>query len=273
VIVLRAGDDTRDRVEHVLRALDGAPASEVVVVVGPGVHGDVAPFLEPWASRSHGIVVVPTPHHLNDVESANLGLCHSRGSWVHVLGSDPVSPDFYEVMGNSITEGDAALAVAHADQLDRGIDLDFAMRPARFVARRHLYERAGGFCATMPFAASWEVFQRLAHTAGMAPVSVQFPPGPELRDAGPSETFTGYGEEVIHWLAAIDLVRDITDLTPSDVAALYDKCALQAADLVQDDVEHGRFGSALATIGEALQAPISPAAREHLTAALLRTLR
>jgi hypothetical protein len=275
VISVRADDDdTRGRVEHVLRALDGTLASEVVIVAGPRASLDAAGFMEPCASRGHGIVVVPTAEHLNDVESANLGLCHTRGSWVHVLGPDAVAPDFYRLMGEAVTDEHTALAVAHGGQLDRGIDLDFAMRPACFVARRHLYERAGGFCATMPFAASWEMFQRLAHTAGVAPVSVPVATQDgDARSTSPSEPFARYGEEVLQWLAAIDLVCDIADLPPSDVAALHDRCARQAADVVRDDLERGRFASALATIGEALRVPINVAAREHLTAALVRTLR
>jgi hypothetical protein len=274
VIVVRADDDTRGRVEHVLQALDGAPASEVVIVVGPGVRRPVAGVLEPCASRSHAIVVVQTTQHLNGIEAANLGLCRTLGSWVHVLGFDTVSPDFYRLMGKAITEGGAPLAVAHSEQLARGVDLDFAIRSSRFVARRHLYERVGGFCATIPLAASWEMFQRLAQTAGMAPVSVpDATHGRDERSTRPSEALAGYGEEVLHWLAAIELVRDIADLARSDVTALYDRCARQAADLVRDDVEQGRLGSALATIGEVLTAPITPAAREHLHATLVRTLR
>jgi hypothetical protein len=269
VVVVRAGDDGHDRVDQVLGELDGAPASEVVVVVvSPGARQD----LEPSASCSHGIVVVPTSQHLNDGEAANLGLCHSRGAWVHVLGSDPVVPDLYVVMGDAITKAHAELVVAH-DELRCGTDLDFAMRPARFVARRDLYERAGGFCGSLPFAAAWELFQRLAHAAETGPISVRTPAqGTDIRDAAPAQAFTGYGEEVIHWLAAIELVRCRADLTPSDVAALYDRCALRATDLVQEDIEQGRFGSALATIGEALRAPTSPATREQLTAVLQRTL-
>jgi hypothetical protein len=257
IVIARGPDDTRDRVEHALRALEGAPPSEVLVVVGPGMCGDVP---------SRNVVVVPTPHHLNDIESANIGLCHSRGSWVHVLGSDLVGPAFYAAMGDAIAGG-GAVAVAHGC----GTALDFAMRPSRFVANRELYEVAGGFCATIPCAAAWEGLQRLAHTAGMAPVSVPMsPPGPEGRANGPS---AGYGEEVRHWLAAIDLVGEMASLAPPDLASLRDRCALQAADLVRDDVEHGRFGSALATVGEVLRAPLSPPAHEHLTTALLRLQR
>ena len=126
----------------------------------------------------------------------------------------------------------------------------------------------------MPFAAAWEMFQRLAHTAGMAPVSVPVPlhPAPEARRRL-VPAFAGYGEEVVQWLAAIDLVCDTVGLTPSDVVGLHDRCATQAADLARDDVEHGRFGSALATVGEALRVPITPDGREHLATALARTLR
>src|SRR5205823_10097803 len=140
---------------------------------------------------------------------------------------------FYRLIGEAIAEGKAPLAVAHSEQLARGVDLDFAIRSSRFVARRHLYERVGGFCATIPFAASWEMFQRLAQTAGVAPVSVPVAThGRDEPSSRVSEAFTGYGEEVLHWLAAIELVRDIADLTPSDVTALHDRCARQAADLL-----------------------------------------
>jgi hypothetical protein len=275
IVVAAASDDadTRTRVEGVLRALDVAPASEVVVVVGPGCTRDAADLAQPCSSRTHGIVIVPTEQHLNEVESMNLGLCHTRGAWVHVLGSRTAPHDFYQVIGDAIADGHAELAVTQPDTALRCVDLDFRLHASCFVARRHLYERAGGFCATVPLAASWEMLQRLAHTAATAPAPVSIPfndadlPGTRLRGV-----FSGYGEEVVHWLAAVDLARDLADITLSDVAALYDRCAIDAAELVRDDVEHGRFGSALATIGEALRVPTAPAARQDLTAALLRTL-
>jgi hypothetical protein len=270
VMVLRSDDDVRGRIERVLGALDGAPRSEVVVVVGPDGPRDPAVGLDPVAGREHGIRVVPTPHHLTDIELTNVGLCHTRGAWVHVLGADDVAPDFYDVMGTVLSE-DVQLAVACADR-DDGTDVDFSIRPARFVARRDLYERSGGFCATIPFAASWEMLRRLAHTAAAPPVTVRIVPGEEAAGVGPSGPFVGYGEEVVHWLAAVDLVRERSELRACDVGALHDQCALLAADLVQADVERGRFGSALATIGEALRVPVSATAHDYLTAALVRTL-
>jgi hypothetical protein len=143
------------------------------------------------------------------------------------------------------------------------------MRPARFVAGRHLYECAGGFCATIPFAAPWEAFQRLVHAAGVPPVPVPM----AAPDPAPSPAHHGYGEEVRQRLAAVDLVAEMASLAPSEITVLQDACARQAAALVQDDVEHGRFASALATIAEALRVPVSPSAHEHLTAALVATLR
>ena len=225
---------TDDAVDRVLEALDGGPPSE--------------------------LVVVSTPQHLTDVEMANVGLRQSRGSWIHVLGRDTPSPCFYEAMAAAVAAPGVALAVAHP------LPLDFAVRSSSFVAARHLYEQAGGFCATIPFAAAWEIVQRLAHTAGGSPVSV---PVPAPEGAG-SPAFAGYGEEVVHWLAAIDLVRDIAGI---DIAALHDRCAARAADLVGDDVERGRFASALATVTEALRVPITADGREFLTTALARTLR
>jgi hypothetical protein len=74
----------------------------------------------------------------------------------------------------------------------------------------------------------------------------------------------GFGEDVIHWLAAIDLAQEALHLTEADLTALHDRCAARAADLVRDDIEHGRFASALATVGEALQVPVSAAARQRL---------
>jgi hypothetical protein len=275
-MVLGAGDDSRERLEPVLRALDGAPASEVVVVTGPGASLDVGAVLGPAGSGPHALVAAPTPHHLTDVESANFGLRHTRGAWVHVLGPDAPASSFYEAMGAAVTAPGVPLAVGHQGHLERALDLDFAMRSSWFVAARHLYEQAGGFCASMPFAAPWEMFQRLAHTAAMPPASVPVPlplhPAP-AHTAGSSPASLGYGEEVVHWLAAIDLVCDTAVLPPTDVVGLHDRCARRAAELVRDDVEEGRFGSALATVGEALRVPTTANARDHLATALGRTLR
>jgi hypothetical protein len=275
VVVSAEFDDvgTRGRVEGVLRALDIAPPSEVVIVSGLGCSRDAATWAGSCSSGNHSIVIVPTEQYLNEVELTNLGLCHTRGSWVHVLGSRAVQHHFYRVIGDAIADGHTELAVAQPDERERCLDLDFMLRASRFAARRHLYERAGGFCATVPFAASWEMLQRLAHAAPDAQAQVSVPPhDPEGPGPYLSGVFPGYGEEVVHWLAAIDLVRDLADLSPPDVAALHNRCAMRAADLVRDDIEHGRFASALATIGEALRVPIAPSAREHLIANLIRTL-
>lgn len=273
VTVLRADDDARNRIEQVLGALGAAPPSEAVVVVGPDGPRDLPAVVEVGAGGSHVVTVASIPHHLNDVELANVGLCRTTGTWVHVLGADDAMPSFYEVMGTELMTGSVELAVACADLRDRGVDLDLTTSPARFVARRDLYERAGGFCATMPFAASWEMLRRLTHAATTSPVLVPTPYDHRSPGAGPSGPFAGYGEEVLHWWAAIDLVCDLVGISPSEVTALHDRCAVQAADLARADVERGRFGSALATIGEALRVPMTASAREHLSAALVRTLR
>jgi hypothetical protein len=272
VVVLRPDEEAGGRVEDVLEALEGAPASEVVVVTGP----QTAPIVGAWAGGPHRVEVVQTRLHLGEVESANLGLVHTAGSWVHVLATDIAPPDFYELMGKAIADGGASVAVAVAgpDQLDRATELDFAVRPAAFVSRRELFERVGGFCASMPFAAAWEMIQRLSQAAGTEPATTHLPAlDTDAAPAPPTESFAGYGEEVLQWLAAIELVRDHTQLAPAAVAALHDRCALRAAALVRDDVEQGRLASALATIGEALRAPLTPAAREHLVAGLVRMQR
>jgi len=276
VVVVAGCDDenTRARVDGVLRALEAAPASEVVIVVGPRRPRPADDFGKHFADRSHGIVVVPTDQYLDDVESANVGLCRTQGSWVHVLGAEAVPPDFYRDVGQAIANVHTELAVAHTDLCSRSIDLDFAMPSAHFVARRHLYERAGGFCATVSSAASWEMLQRLAHAASTAAVWVSVKStNSDMQPTGTSDAFVGLGEQVVHWLAAIDLVRELGSLATSDISLLHDRCATRAADLVRDDVERGRFGSALATLGEALRVPVSPGAREHLTAAITRTLQ
>ncbi|HUS21603.1 MAG TPA: glycosyltransferase family 2 protein [Aeromicrobium sp.] len=272
VVVLRPEDDVRERVERVVRALGDAPPSEVVVV-GSGPSRNAVDVLGTGTGRSHAIVMATTPEHLTDVEAANFGLGHTQGVWVHVLGPDTPSPCFYEATGEAVKAPGVALVVAHGPHLDHAIDLDFGMRSSCFVAARALYEQAGGFCATIALAAAWEIVQRLAHTARRAPTSVSVASHPVPgSDARPSSAFAGYGEEVVHWLAAIDLVSDVAGLTAADVAALHDRCAAGAAHLVRDDVEHGRFGSALATVGEVLRAPITAESREVLAAALARTL-
>ena len=271
-VVLVAGaveGGTRARVIDVLTALDGAPASEVVIVGGPERPWD-ARVDQPSTPGTHALVVVPSDQYLTDVESANLGLSRTRGSWVHVVGPDSVAPDFYRVVGEAIAGEPAELAVT-SGPFRNCTDLDFMVRSARFVARRHLYEQVGGFCATVSSAAPWEMLQRLAGAAATAPVSV--PHACEVPGTGPAREFGDYGEAVIHWLAAIDLVRDVADLTATDVAALHDRCAIRAADLVRDNVTRRRFGSALATVGEALRVPVTDQAREQLTEAIVRTLR
>jgi hypothetical protein len=224
------------------------------------------------AGGPHCVVAATTPHYLTDVESVNLGLRQTRGSWIHLLGRDTPTRDFYSAMIDAVMAPGVALAVAHEPPLDRALDLDFSLRPSCFVAARDVYKRAGGLCATMPLAAAWELVQRLVHAALPATfVSVRVDP-PASR-AVDTTVLAGYGESVLHWLAAIDLAQDIAGLSAPDVAVLHERCAAQGSDLARDDMEKGRFASALATVAETLRVPLSPAAHERLTASLARSLR
>ena len=205
---------------------------------------------------------------IGPIELLNVGLERTRGGWIHVLGpGEPQQLEAHVALRRAVAAGldDADIATIGAPRTECWA-LDLATPAAAFVARRELYESAGGFCATAGTAFAWELLQRLAASTLATPLVV---PAPGL---APMETVIGYGEDVITWLAAIDLAT-ASGLPEERAAVLRDRCASRAAGIARAEVEAGRFDSAYATLAEALRTTISSSARGELMRVMAETLR
>lgn len=275
-VVVRAGPEpdaarTADRIAGVLRALDGEPASEVVLVVTAADHEPLVTLL---ATGGHEVVAARSEQQLTEIEAANLGLRAARGAWVHVIGSGaPPPPALYSRARATLGDHDVGVLTARGEALRTATDVDFAIPPSAVVARRDRLEAVGGFCAAVSAGAAWELLTRLAHDRPRDPVWLTVADEPIPPASAPSYTApAAHGENVAQWLRAIDLVAETMDLDGPTVTVLHDRCADRAAAIARDEIDEGRFASALATIGEALRAPVSDGARADLLSTITERL-
>lgn len=261
---------TEDRLRHaldLLERLDDGLVTEIDLIRDVRHAEPIdASSTTPNAASSVRVRLHETDRSLGRVEVFNLGLERTRGEWVHVVGRGaPRELQAHLALRRAIESGPAAMAILGTAGAECWA-LDLRLPVAAFVARRQLFESAGGFCATAGSAYAWELIQRLAAHSVVAPLVLA-----DL-DPMPGEPSSGYGEDVIAWLAAIDLARS-SGLPDDRVALLRDRCALQAASDARLDVRAGRFDSAYATVAEALRTTISSSARDQVVRAMAETLR